>query len=115
VCAQPAFSDLSGQIATSQIPDTAVTPGSYTSTNITVNAQGRITAASNGGGLTGTTSAANFPFVGTVTASQIGPTNCPFTFNFPANFATPNSLASCGTNPSETDVYTVKVAGSSIG
>lgn len=51
---QPAFSNLSGSIATSQIPNTAVTPGSYTATNLTVDAQGRITAAANGsGGATG--------------------------------------------------------------
>lgn len=47
---QPAFTDISGTISNSQLPNSGVTAGSYTSTNLTVNAQGIITTASNGSG-----------------------------------------------------------------
>jgi hypothetical protein len=45
-----AQAEVWGPIEASDIPDTAVTPGSYTSTNLTVGADGRITAASDGTG-----------------------------------------------------------------
>jgi len=46
------FTDIitTGSIGATQLASTAVTPGSYTATNLTVDADGRITAASNGSG-----------------------------------------------------------------
>lgn len=113
VWSQPAFSELSGQIATSQIPNTAVTPGSYTSTNLTVDAQGRITAASNGGGLTGTTTGTAF-VMGAVTASQVLYYPTPIAITFPATFSSSNTFVSCTTNPAESDAYTLKSGGTSL-
>jgi microcystin-dependent protein len=43
-----AFSDHTGTVSNTQLDTTAVTPASYTNANITINAQGRITAASSG-------------------------------------------------------------------
>jgi len=64
---------------------------------------------------TQSTSAVGFNFAGTVVASTIAAFTCPFNLTIPANFLTPNSVATCVTNPSESDAYTVKVNGVSVG
>lgn len=56
-----------------------------------------------------------FDFIGTPTASMIEATNLVHEISVPANYATPTSSCTCGTNPAETDAYTVKCNGTSQG
>jgi hypothetical protein len=61
----------------------------------------------------------NFSISGTPSANQIWPAQCLDNILFPGNFSgifpDAGGSASCGTNPSESDTYTIKVAGAQIG
>lgn len=65
--------------------------------------------------LTGTTATIGFDFAGPVAAGAIASFTCVVPMTIPANFASPNSVLTCGTNPAESDAYTVKVNGATVG
>jgi hypothetical protein len=69
-------SALTGTVSPSQLPNSGVTAGSYTNTDLTVDATGRITAASNGSGGGGITEAIQ-AFGGTTLSGNVSGTTSP--------------------------------------
>jgi len=110
---------LSGGLGTGTAPTSGQVPvgqsnGTYApesmSGNCTISSSGVITCTP-----AGQTFGLGFDFIGTPTASMIEAFTTPYTMNVPANYATPTSVCTCGTTPSETDAYTVKCNGTPEG
>jgi hypothetical protein len=113
------FTDGNGGVRQMQIDTTGIQVGSPTGSGKgvgTINVAGGYYV--NGvalAGLNGSTASVGFDFAGSVAASSIAAFTCGYALTIPANFTSPNSYVTCGTNPSEADAYTVKVNGATVG